>query len=153
MTSQLTYLTSDHINELKDAFMLFAKEEDGIITVKEIGIIFRSLGLDPSEADLYQMVEEVDTSGKGIINWDQFLSLMRKRIKDTELENDLKEAFKVFDRNDEGVVTATELKHVLISLVSEELTIDEINEMIAQADTNKDGLINYNGFVKMILSK
>ena len=46
------------------AFTLFDKDHDGTITTKELGIVMRSLGQNPTDAELMDMVNEVDQDGK-----------------------------------------------------------------------------------------
>ena len=45
------------------------------------------------------MINEVDADGNGTIDFPEFLSLMTRKIKDTDTEEELREAFKVFDRD------------------------------------------------------
>lgn len=49
--------------EFKEAFSLFDKDGDGTITTKELGTVMRSLGQNPTEAELQDMISEVDTDG------------------------------------------------------------------------------------------
>ncbi|MQL67698.1 hypothetical protein F6Q10_35405, partial [Streptomyces vinaceus] len=53
-------LTDDQISEFKEAFSLFDKDGDGCITTKELGTVMRSLGQNPTEAELQDMIHEVD---------------------------------------------------------------------------------------------
>lgn len=50
--------------EFKEAFSLFDKDGDGTISCKELGTVMRSLGQNPTEAELQDMVNEVDSDGK-----------------------------------------------------------------------------------------
>ena len=50
--------------EFKEAFSLFDKDGDGTITTKELGTVMRSLGQNPTEAELQDMINEVDADGK-----------------------------------------------------------------------------------------
>ena len=52
------------ISEFKEAFSLFDKDGDGTITTKELGTVMRSLGQNPTEAELQDMINEVDADGK-----------------------------------------------------------------------------------------
>lgn len=52
-------------SEFKEAFSLFDKDGDGTITTKELGTVMRSLGQNPTEAELQDMINEVDADGKG----------------------------------------------------------------------------------------
>uniref|UniRef100_A0A4W2BPX1 EF-hand domain-containing protein n=1 Tax=Bos indicus x Bos taurus TaxID=30522 RepID=A0A4W2BPX1_BOBOX len=54
-------LTEEQIAEFKEAFSLFDKDGDGTITTKELGTVMRSLGQNPTEAELQDMINEVDS--------------------------------------------------------------------------------------------
>ncbi|CAF4651320.1 unnamed protein product [Rotaria socialis] len=56
-------LTEEQIAEFKEAFSLFDKDGDGTITTKELGTVMRSLGQNPTEAELQDMINEVDADG------------------------------------------------------------------------------------------
>ncbi|EMR09007.2 hypothetical protein PNEG_02782 [Pneumocystis murina B123] len=165
-------LTEEQISEFKEAFSLFDKDGDGSITTKELGIVMRSLGQNPTEAELQDMVNEVDADGNGTIDFPEFLAMMARKMKDTDSEEEIREAFKVFDKDGNGIISAAELRHVMTNL-GEKLTDEEVDEMIREADvdgnvellpfeygiylekTNNtgDGVIDYSEFVKMMLSK
>ena len=82
----------------------------------------------------------------------QFLNLMARKMKDTDSEEEIKEAFKVFDKDGNGFISAAELRHIMTNL-GEKLTDEEVDEMIREADIDGDGQINYEEFVKMMMSK
>merc|ERR1712023_553583 len=145
-------LTEEQISEFKEAFALFDKDGDGTITTKELGTVMRSLGQNPTEAELQDMINEVDADGNGTIDFTEFLALMARKMKDTDTEEELREAFKVFDRDNNGFISASELRHVMTNL-GEKLTDEEVDEMIREADIDGDGQVNYQEFVKMMMSK
>ena len=72
--------------------------------------------------------------------------------KDTDSEEEIREAFKVFDKDGNGFISAAELRHVMTNL-GEKLTDEEVDEMIREADIDGDGQINYEEFVKMMMAK
>ena len=144
-------LTEDKINEFKEAFEIFDKDKDGYITTKELGDIMKNLGQTPSEAELQDMINEVDIDGNGTIDFKEFLGLMARKMRDNDSEEELIEAFKVFDRDGNGLISNVELQHVMTSL-GENVTMDEVDEMIKEADLDGDGYINYEEFVKMIIN-
>ncbi|KAI8597479.1 putative calmodulin [Dissophora ornata] len=145
-------LTENQLAEFKEAFSLFDKDGDGTITTKELGTVMRSLGQNPTEADLQDMVNEVDADGNGTIDFPEFLTMMARKMVDTDSEEEIKEAFKVFDKDGNGFISAAELRHVLTNL-GERLTDSEVDEMIHEADVDGDGQINYEEFVRMMMSK
>ncbi|KAJ3297256.1 hypothetical protein HK104_000683 [Borealophlyctis nickersoniae] len=143
-------LTEEQIAEFKEAFSLFDKDGDGTITTKELGTVMRSLGQNPTEAELQDMINEVDADGNGTIDFPEFLTMMARKMKDTDSEEEIKEAFKVFDKDGNGFISAAELRHVMTNL-GEKLTDEEVDEMIREADVDGDGQINYEEFVKMMV--
>ncbi|KAL5995498.1 Calmodulin [Asimina triloba] len=156
------------------------------ITTKELGTVMRSLGQNPTEAELQDMINEVDADQNGTIDFPEFLNLMARKMKeyeefkehvlislisdrskkdkighkgaqekltDTDSEEELKEAFKVFDKDQNGFISAAEqLRHVMTNL-GEKLTDEEVDEMIREADVDGDGQVNYEEFVRMMLAK
>ena len=66
---QADQLTEEQIAEFKEAFSLFDKDGDGTITTKELGTVMRSLGQNPTEAELQDMINEVDADGKFKLDW------------------------------------------------------------------------------------
>ncbi|KAJ7705452.1 hypothetical protein B0H17DRAFT_1175305 [Mycena rosella] len=133
--------------EFKEAFSLFDKDGDGTITTKELGTVMRSLGQNPTEAELQDMINEVDADGNGTIDFPEFLTMMARKMRDTDSEEEIKEAFKVFDKDGNGYISAAELRHVMTNL-GEKLSDNEVDEMIREADVDGDGQINYEEFVK-----
>ena len=145
-------LSEDKITEFKEAFEIFDKDKDGYITTKELGDIMKNLGQTPSEAELQDMINEVDIDGNGTIDFKEFLGLMARKMRDADTEEELIEAFKVFDRDGNGFITSHELRNIMNSL-GEGLSPEEIEEMIKEADLDNDGQIDYEEFVKMMMSK
>jgi len=145
-------LTEEQIAEFKEAFSLFDKDGDGTITSKELGTVMRSLGQNPTEAELQDMINEVDADGNGTIDFPEFLTMMARKMKDTDSEEEIREAFRVFDKDGNGFISAAELRHVMTNL-GEKLTDEEVDEMIREADIDGDGQVNYEEFVTMMTSK
>ncbi|KAI4187945.1 MAG: hypothetical protein L6R41_002481 [Letrouitia leprolyta] len=167
--SQADSLTEEQVSEFKEAFSLFVssnlldmqlpladrdqdKDGDGQITTKELGTVMRSLGQNPSESELQDMINEVDADNNGTIDFPEFLTMMARKMKDTDSEEEIREAFKVFDRDNNGFISAAELRHVMTS-IGEKLTDDEVDEMIREADQDGDGRIDYNEFVQLMMQK
>merc|ERR1711948_114238 len=136
-------LTEEQIAEFKEAFSLFDKDGDGTITTKELGTVMRSLGQNPTEAELQDMINEVDADGNGTIDFPEFCTLMARKLK---------EAFRVFDKDGNGFISAAELRHIMTNL-GEKLTDEEVDEMLREADIDGDGQINYEEFVKVMMAK
>ena len=145
-------ISEDKINEFKEAFNIFDKDKDGYITTKELGDIMKNLGQSPSEAELQDMINEVDIDGNGTIDFKEFLGLMARKMRESDSEEELIEAFKVFDRDGNGLISSEELLHVIFTLW-ENTNLEEIEDLIKEADSDGDGFINYEEFVKLVLNK
>jgi len=74
----------------------------------------------------------------------EFLQLMARKFVEHDLQADVRQAFKMFDRDGSGTVNAQELRHVMMNL-GEKLGEDEVDEMMREADVDGDGEINYEG--------
>ena len=139
----------------------------GEITTKDLGRVMRSLGQNPSEAELQDMINEVDANGNGTVDFPEFLTMMARKMGDTDSEEEMKEAFNVYDRDRNGYISEADMKltmaaqgrhlvfcgSLLIEIAQsagEKLTDDEVREMIREADLDGDGQLNYEEFVKVI---
>ncbi|XP_064624270.1 calmodulin-like isoform X2 [Lineus longissimus] len=145
-------LTEDQVAEFREAFALFDKNGDGQISVGELGIVIRSLGQNPTDKDLRQMINDVDADSSGTIDFSEFLDMMARKMKDTDSDEELKEAFKVFDEDGDGSISAAELRHVMLNL-GEKMSDEEVTDMIREADLDGDGQIDYQEFVSMMTGK
>ncbi|VDP02346.1 unnamed protein product [Soboliphyme baturini] len=101
----LQHLTPDEVEEFREAFVMFDKDGNGTISTKELGVAMRSLGQNPTEQELIEMINEVDIDGNGQIEFPEFCVMMKRMIKETDSEM-IREAFRVFDKDGNGVITA-----------------------------------------------
>lgn len=135
---------------------MFDKDGDGTITLAELASVMRALGQHPTQDELQMMMSSVDVDQNGVIDFDEFVGLMRNHFYSEEnapsAEAELLEAFRIFDRNGDGFITEEELRQALLNL-GERLTGEQLRDMIAAADTDGNGLIDYNEFVAMMRNK
>jgi calmodulin len=145
-------LTEEQIAEFKEAFALFDKDGDGSITTKELGTVMRSLGQTPTEAELQSYIKEVDANKNGTIDFPEFLSLMAKKMETQESEEEIRDAFKVFDKDNTGLISAAELRHVLTS-IGEKLSDEDLDDLLKEIEVDEHGNIAWQEFVKTLMSK
>lgn len=89
-------------------------------------------------------ISKTNYVGNGTIDFPEFLTMMARKMKDTDSEEEIREAFRVFDKDGNGFISAAELRHVMTNL-GEKLTDEEVDEMIREADIDGDGQVNYEG--------
>jgi calmodulin len=140
------------MKEYRDAFEMFDKNKNGTITAKELAAVMRSLNQDPTDQELNDMIQEVDFDGNGKIDFEEFVALMNRRNKETDIEEEVINAFRIFDKDNLGMISSTELRHIMTTL-GDKLTEEEVEEMIREADIDGDGYINYEEFVRMMMAK
>ncbi|CAL4935605.1 unnamed protein product [Urochloa decumbens] len=143
-------LTEEEIAEFKEVFNLYDKDRDGFITSEELGTVMESLGENFTESELKAMIKAVDADGTGTIDFHKFLNLMARKLKDTDSEEKLQEAFDVIDKDQDGYISATELRQVMTNL-GEKVTDQEVEEMMREADTDGDGLVSFEEFKRRML--
>ena len=79
--------------------------------------MLRSIGQNPTEDEILSLVIEYDVNGDGTIDFDEFLEMMSKHTRETvDQTAEMREAFKIFDRDGNGYIDFKELKQVLLPI-------------------------------------
>merc|ERR1719471_1928374 len=94
-------------------------------------------------------MNEVDTASVGSFNFPNFLNMMLRKVDEINAEDEIREAFKVFDSNGDGFINRQELGYVMDNL-GEKMEKEEIREAFKVFDSNGDGFINYEEFYMMM---
>lgn len=142
-------LTKQELGEFQECFQMFDKDGDGTIDTKELGAVMRSLGQYPDEEEIEEMVDDADEDGSGSINFQEFVGLMLKKQQGGQTREEIKQAFRVFDKDGSGYVSSSELKMVM-SKLGVNFTDDELNEMVLEADIDGDGQVCFEEFYNMM---
>merc|ERR1712112_184400 len=144
-------MSNQVVAEMRESFSLLSKE--GIISSKELGAVMMTLGQKPTDAELKQLISEVAPRGRGTIDFQEFLNMMAQLMNESNsTQEEIKEAFRVFDRDGSGTISNAELQRVMANL-GMKLTDEEVVEMIREADGDGDGEINLPEFASMVTMK
>lgn len=119
---------------------------DGTISPQELTSVMRNFGQNPSDAELKAIMKDMDSNNDGNIDFNEFLCLMaaRSKVPALDSEDELREAFKVFDRDGSGLINLEELKAVMKRL-GIRLTDEEYDIMMKEADQDGNGVVDFNG--------
>ena len=112
----------------------------------------RSLGQSVTESDLKDMISEVDADNSGTLDFAEFLTMMVRKIRGVDVQEEIASAFRSFDDDGSGTIDASELKSILTQ-IDDKLSADDIKAMMAEADVDGDGSINYEEFANMLIQK
>ncbi|CAG5988798.1 unnamed protein product [Menidia menidia] len=142
-------LTEEQRQEIKEAFDLFDTDGTGTIDVKELKVAMRALGFEPKKEEIKKMVADVVKDGSGTIDFGEFLSIMTLKMNEKDSKEEILKAFRLFDDDCTGKISFKNLKRVAKEL-GENLTDDELQEMIDEADQDGDGEVNEQEFLRIM---
>nr|XP_019596955.1 PREDICTED: centrin-4 isoform X1 [Rhinolophus sinicus] len=135
--------------EIKEAFDLFDVDGSGTIDVKELKIAMQALGFEPKKEEIKKMIAAIDKERTGTISFEDFFEIMSVKMSEKDEKEEILKAFKLFDDNNTGSITLNNIKKVAKEL-GENLTDDELQEMLDEADRDRDGEINEEEFLRMM---
>ncbi|XP_069602986.1 centrin-2 [Ranitomeya imitator] len=142
-------LSEEQKQEIKEAFDLFDTDSSGTIDVKELKVAMRALGFEPKKEEIKKMTSDIDKEGTGKISFSDFLSAMTQKMAEKDSKEEIMKAFRLFDDDETGKISFKNLKRVAKEL-GENLTDEELQEMIDEADRDGDGEVNEQEFLRIM---
>eukprot|EP00928_Gymnodinium_smaydae_P058567 TRINITY_DN41757_c0_g1_i1.p1 TRINITY_DN41757_c0_g1~~TRINITY_DN41757_c0_g1_i1.p1 ORF type:complete len:303 (+),score=46.80 TRINITY_DN41757_c0_g1_i1:41-910(+) len=145
MSNQHEYPSADQLAEYKEAFDLFDVNAIGSIDASRLGVMLRSLGCTPTEAELHDMIVEADTNGSNRIEFPDFVNLMQRKHREHKRSSDdesIQQAFKAFDREGTGLLPLHEAMRIMNQVWDDELSPGEWLEAMVEC---KDAVKGHDG--------
>ena len=143
-------LTEQQRTEVRQAFDLFDTDGQGVIDGNALKVVLRALGFEPRKEEVKQMIASVDgAAATGMIDFNEFLELLLAKMGEKDTKEDAMRAFRQFDVDQTGKITFENLKAVSREL-GEDMTDEEISEMIEKADLDADGMISEEEFWRVL---
>lgn len=147
----LEKLGIDELAYFKELYHSMDKEGEGCITSKELAMTLVNLGAKPTELEVQAMINEGDADGNGVLDFEEFVELLGRKLCEEVPIEDYRDAFRVIDRDNNGFVTSAELRVIYIAL-GIKITDEELEEMIREADSDLDGVVTFEEFTSMMNS-
>ncbi|SPP85238.1 calcium-binding protein E63-1 isoform X3 [Drosophila guanche] len=155
---------------LRTAFDLLDRNRDGRVTANELQFMLKNLGINVRDEIIHDLIREASHSGNGLINEAEFLQWVGRiqALRDDQQQHDanpsnskpldeaddvtedLIAAFRVFDRDGNGFITRDELQTAM-EMIGEPLNEQQLEQLLAIADLDQDGRINYEEFTRLLL--
>lgn len=147
--SAVTELTEEQKQEIREAFDQFDTDGSGSIDAKELRVAMRALGFELAREEVREMIHKVVGPNATAIDFNQFLEMMGQKILQRDPLQEILKAFELFDKDHNGSISLKDLKTATIEL-GENLTDDELREMIKEADRDLDGEVGKNEFIEVM---
>ena len=109
----------------------------------------RALGFEPKKEEIKKMIADIDKDGSGTIDFEEFLQMMTAKMGERDSREEIMKAFRLFDDDETGKISFKNLKRVAKEL-GENMTDEELQEMINEADRVGDGEVNEEEFFRIM---
>jgi len=130
-------------------FEVFDSDGDGALNQQELGLVLRSMGYNPSEKQVLELASTCPNPDH-ITTADVSRITLAAPKPANNNEKELMEAFRVFDRDENGLITLNEMR-VIFTTLGESIGVDEVNSVLEQCTVDDNGKVKYADFVKLIL--
>ncbi|KAG5683705.1 hypothetical protein PVAND_012971 [Polypedilum vanderplanki] len=147
----------EQLKLLRKAFSMFDTTKSGKIEKEKVCLILNTLGYtyDDDELDVVISAEQIE--GKETLTFDEFCRVAVHFSSDDDdedeaLQKELKEAFRLYDKEGNGFIPTSSLREILAAL-DDKLTNDQLNEMIAEIDTDESGTVDFDEFQEFMRSE
>ncbi|XP_063239231.1 troponin C, isoallergen Bla g 6.0101-like [Bacillus rossius redtenbacheri] len=145
-------LPMEQIALLRKAFEAFDREKKGCISVDMVRTILEMVGHHVDDKMLKDVIAEVDADGSGELEFEEFVTLAARFLieEDQEaMQQELKEAFRLYDKEGNGYITTAVLREILKEL-DDKVSNEELDMMIEEIDSDGSGTVDFDEFMEVM---
>ncbi|KAI1877917.1 uncharacterized protein JN550_000099 [Neoarthrinium moseri] len=146
-------LSPEEIQVFKDLFDSYDPDKDGSITVEEFAKVMSSApGKQPTQAEVEQIIKEVDLDGDGTINFNEFITMMTGQPYPPKDEEDAEysKAWKEYEPSLNGSITASQFRQLMNGL-GDPVTDVEVEQLLNNVDG--EGKLSYKDYVHFMKNR
>lgn len=138
---------------MQKVFNMFDEDKTGFISCDKFPSVMKELGAPYDEEELRSRIEDIDEHQSGKVNFRNFMKIVMPFMEeesDEAMNDELKEAFRMYDKKGEGYITTQVLKEILKEL-DPKLTGDDLESIIDEVDDDKSGTVDFDEFMAMMI--
>ena len=135
--------------EYINAFERFDKDYDGYISIDDLAEIMKKVGKSINQGEMQDLIGEINPHENGMFDLKEYISIMQRRKRDKDSDEDLLAIFKIIDKDENDLIGPDELLNFMSSL-EHKVSHEETEEMIKEFDGDGDGFCTFKEFVKMM---
>ncbi|XP_064543272.1 neo-calmodulin [Drosophila montana] len=140
------YMSQELHLELRRVFDKYDEDRNGSIEARDLNLIMRDVGYEPTEADLNEFIDAADVGDQRCLDYKEFLQVMAPKLRDIESDENLRKAFEVFDRKGVGYFDALDVRTVMASM-GEVISETDSSLLINEMDTHNEHRVELSAFL------
>eukprot|EP00918_Siedleckia_nematoides_P076812 GHVU01167866.1.p1 GENE.GHVU01167866.1~~GHVU01167866.1.p1 ORF type:complete len:165 (-),score=37.79 GHVU01167866.1:317-811(-) len=154
--SKRVLFTPEHEAVIKENFTLLDDDKDGKLTYEQAALLYRALGQTVSEKDIslifceFFKLKDPPPLTEPLIDFEKFTDMFQLHYSRPLTEDALSEAFRVFDANNSGRLSADKLRE-LLSTRGERLSPQDMERLLMLANQGRDQLFDYVALAKRLI--
>ncbi|CAM4946838.1 unnamed protein product [Rotaria socialis] len=143
----LEKFSDEQLAEFRELFDMFDKDNQEMLTLQTLVSVMKTVGHSPTESDMIDLMRDIDIDNSGAIDFYEFVNVISHNMYPSETNQEIRQAFDLFDQNQDGLLTFDDLKLTIEKYLNSSMNDFEIHQMIELADRNGHGHVSFEDFL------